>query len=166
MKIHPPSITVFIHARAFLSYVTPLCLLLGLQDPQPSTTATTSPQQQQGNSTKHQSQHVSSCHVDFIYRLALSLFACLLTVNSQNHSAGVQTCTPAQPVHPATAGPVVLRTQPRFSWYQAFLAAGLLLGFGASAAVFIKVFLISECLQSFQHTNWGIFISMLEIVPS
>ncbi|XP_066335519.1 peroxisomal membrane protein PEX14-like isoform X5 [Miscanthus floridulus] len=75
-------------------------------DPQPSTTATTSPQQQQ--------------------------------VNNQNHSAGVQTYTPAQPVHPATAGPVILRTQPRFSWYQAFLAAGLLLGFGASAAVFIK----------------------------
>jgi peroxin-14 len=42
-------------------------------------------------------------------------------------------------VQPAT-GPVVLRAQPNFSWYQAFLAAGLLLGFGASAAVFIKVF--------------------------
>ncbi|AQK79667.1 Peroxisomal membrane protein PEX14 [Zea mays] len=38
-------------------------------------------------------------------------------------------------MHPATAGPVV---RPRFSWYQAFLAAGLLLGFGASTAVFIK----------------------------
>ncbi|CAD6273397.1 unnamed protein product [Miscanthus lutarioriparius] len=74
-------------------------------DPQPSTAATTSPQQQ---------------------------------VSNQNQSAGVQTYAPAQPVHPATAGPVVLRTQPRFSWYQAFLAAGLLLGFGASAAVFIK----------------------------
>ncbi|AQK95772.1 Peroxisomal membrane protein PEX14 [Zea mays] len=74
-------------------------------DPQPSTTATTSPQQQ---------------------------------VNSQNQSVGVQAYAPAQPVHPANAGPVVLPTQPRFSWYQAFLAAGLLLGFGASAAVFIK----------------------------
>jgi len=90
----------------------------------------------------------------------------LLTVSNQNQSAGVQTYAPVQPVHPATAGPVVLRTQPRFSWYQAFLAAGLLLGFGASAAVFIKVFLISECLQSFPHTNWGIFISMLETFPS
>ncbi|KAK8457031.1 hypothetical protein SEVIR_3G118900v4 [Setaria viridis] len=58
--------------------------------------------------------------------------------NSQNQSTGVQTYAPVQSVLPGTAGPVVLRTQPRFSWYQAFLAAGLLLGFGASAAVFIK----------------------------
>jgi len=56
----------------------------------------------------------------------------------QNQSTGVQTYTPLQPLQPGTAGPVVLRTQPRFSWYRAFLAAGLLLGFGASAAVFIK----------------------------
>ncbi|KAL6624559.1 hypothetical protein ACP70R_031880 [Stipagrostis hirtigluma subsp. patula] len=57
--------------------------------------------------------------------------------NNQNQSTGVQTYAPVQSVQPA-AGPVVLRTQPRFSWYQAFLAAGLLLGFGASAAVFVK----------------------------
>jgi hypothetical protein len=75
---------------------------------------------------------------------------CLLAYSQQPESfAGVKTYTLAQPVHPATAGPVVLRTQPRFSWYQAFLAAGLLLGFGASDAVFIKVFLISEFLQTF-----------------
>nr|CAB3464215.1 unnamed protein product [Digitaria exilis] len=58
--------------------------------------------------------------------------------NSQNQYTGVQTYAPVQSVQPGTAGPVVVRTQPRFSWYQAFLAAGLLLGFGASAAVFIK----------------------------
>ncbi|XP_039799502.1 peroxisomal membrane protein PEX14-like isoform X6 [Panicum virgatum] len=58
--------------------------------------------------------------------------------NIQNQSTGVQTYTPLQSLQPGTAGPVVLRTQPRFSWYRAFLAAGLLLGFGASAAVFIK----------------------------
>ncbi|XP_062230436.1 peroxisomal membrane protein PEX14-like isoform X1 [Phragmites australis] len=57
--------------------------------------------------------------------------------NNQSQSAGVQTYAPVQSVQPAS-GPVVLPTQPRFSWYQAFLAAGLLLGFGASAAVFIK----------------------------
>ncbi|XP_008647885.1 peroxin Pex14 isoform X2 [Zea mays] len=56
-------------------------------------------------------------------------------VGSQNQSAGAQTYAPARSMHPATAGPVV---RPRFSWYQAFLAAGLLLGFGASTAVFIK----------------------------
>lgn len=54
----------------------------------------------------------------------------------------MQTYAPVQSVQPGTAGPVALRTQPRFSWYQAFLAAGLLLGFGASAAVFIKVFFV------------------------
>ncbi|KAG2625185.1 hypothetical protein PVAP13_3KG201200 [Panicum virgatum] len=58
--------------------------------------------------------------------------------NIQNQSTGVQTYTPVQSLQPGTAGPVVLRTQPRFSWYRAFLAAGLLLGFGASAAVFVK----------------------------
>ncbi|CAL4909926.1 unnamed protein product [Urochloa decumbens] len=58
--------------------------------------------------------------------------------NIQNQSPGVQTYTPVQSMQHGTAGPVVLRTQPRFSWYQAFLAAGLLLGFGASAAVFVK----------------------------
>ncbi|KAF8726936.1 hypothetical protein HU200_019422 [Digitaria exilis] len=58
--------------------------------------------------------------------------------NSQNQYTGVQTYAPVQSVQPGTAGPVIVRTQPRFSWYQAFLAAGLLLGFGASAAVFIK----------------------------
>ncbi|TVU18448.1 hypothetical protein EJB05_34549 [Eragrostis curvula] len=56
---------------------------------------------------------------------------------NQNQSTGLQTYAPVQSVQPAT-GPVVLRTQPRFSWYQAFLAAGLLLGFGVSAAVFVK----------------------------
>ncbi|KAL6864920.1 hypothetical protein ACP4OV_016071 [Aristida adscensionis] len=78
-------------------------------DPQPSTTATASPAQQASN---------------------------------QNQSTGVQTYAPVQSVQPAsgpvTAGPVVLHQQRRFSWYQAFLAAGLLLGFGASAAVFVK----------------------------
>ncbi|CAN6327064.1 unnamed protein product [Urochloa humidicola] len=58
--------------------------------------------------------------------------------NIQNQSTGVPNYTPVQSLQPGTAGPVVLRTQPRFSWYQAFLAAGLLLGFGASAAVFVK----------------------------
>uniref|UniRef100_A0A0A9CTW2 Peroxisomal membrane protein PEX14 n=2 Tax=Arundo donax TaxID=35708 RepID=A0A0A9CTW2_ARUDO len=62
--------------------------------------------------------------------------------NNQGQAAGVQTYAPVQPVQPATgpvaSGPVVFRTQPKFSWYQAFLAAGLLLGFGASAAVFVK----------------------------
>ncbi|PAN17684.1 hypothetical protein PAHAL_3G149500 [Panicum hallii] len=58
--------------------------------------------------------------------------------NIQNQSTGVQTYTPVQSLQPGTAGPVVLRRQPRFSWYRAFLAAGLLLGFGASAAVFVK----------------------------
>ncbi|KAM0859158.1 hypothetical protein ACQ4PT_047394 [Festuca glaucescens] len=33
---------------------------------------------------------------------------------------------------------VVAQQHPRFTWYRAFVAAGLLLGFGASAAVFIK----------------------------
>jgi peroxin-14/E3 ubiquitin-protein ligase SIS3 len=33
----------------------------------------------------------------------------------------------------------VSQQHPRFTWYRAFVAAGLLLGFGASAAVFIKV---------------------------
>jgi peroxin-14 len=33
---------------------------------------------------------------------------------------------------------VVSQQHPRFTWYRAFVAAGLLLGFGASAAVFIK----------------------------
>ncbi|CAN6340939.1 unnamed protein product [Urochloa humidicola] len=58
--------------------------------------------------------------------------------NIQNQSTGVPNYTPVQSLQPGTAGPVVLRMQPRFSWYQAFLAAGLLLGFGASAAVFVK----------------------------
>jgi peroxin-14/E3 ubiquitin-protein ligase SIS3 len=57
-----------------------------------------------------------------------------LQANNQNQSTGLQTYAPVQPA----TGPVVLRAQPNFSWYQAFLAAGLLLGFGASAAVFIK----------------------------
>jgi len=74
--------------------------------------------------------------------LALCRFACF-SASIQNQSTGVQTYTPLQPLQPGTAGPVVLRTQPRFSWYRAFLAAGLLLGFGASAAVFVKVFLIA-----------------------
>ncbi|OEL19694.1 Peroxisomal membrane protein PEX14 [Dichanthelium oligosanthes] len=58
--------------------------------------------------------------------------------NIQNQSTGVKTYTPVQSLQPGTAGPVILHTQPRFSWYRAFLAAGLLLGFGASATVFIK----------------------------
>ncbi|KAM0834791.1 hypothetical protein ACQ4PT_063355 [Festuca glaucescens] len=33
---------------------------------------------------------------------------------------------------------IVAQQHPRFTWYRAFVAAGLLLGFGASAAVFIK----------------------------
>ncbi|KAJ1261174.1 hypothetical protein BS78_09G007500 [Paspalum vaginatum] len=59
-------------------------------------------------------------------------------VSTQGQTTGGQTYAPVQSVHPAAAGPVVLHTQPKFSWYRAFLAAGLLLGFGASAAVFIK----------------------------
>ncbi|KAK3141021.1 hypothetical protein QOZ80_5AG0409020 [Eleusine coracana subsp. coracana] len=54
--------------------------------------------------------------------------------NNQNQSTGLQTYAPVQPA----TGPVVLRAHPKFSWYQAFLAAGLLLGLGASAAVFVK----------------------------
>ncbi|XP_051228030.1 peroxisomal membrane protein PEX14 isoform X1 [Lolium perenne] len=57
--------------------------------------------------------------------------------------------TQAQPPAPAAAAPlqtyaqpqsaiVVAQQHPRFTWYRAFVAAGLLLGFGASAAVFIK----------------------------
>lgn len=65
-------------------------------------------------------------------------------------SPSTQTQPPAAPVQPyasssvqPAAGPITLATaQPRFSWYRAFLAAGLLLGFGASAAVFIKKLLI------------------------
>ncbi|KAI4964640.1 hypothetical protein ZWY2020_060100 [Hordeum vulgare] len=41
------------------------------------------------------------------------------------------------------AGPIVVAApQPRLTWYRAFVAAGLLLGFGASAAVFIKKLLL------------------------
>ncbi|XP_062179811.1 peroxisomal membrane protein PEX14-like isoform X2 [Phragmites australis] len=66
----------------------------------------------------------------------------LLPHSSKNQSTSMQTYAPVQSLQPATspatADPVVLRPQPKFSWYQAFLAAGLLLGFGASASVFIK----------------------------
>uniref|UniRef100_A0A0D9WBP8 Peroxisomal membrane protein PEX14 n=1 Tax=Leersia perrieri TaxID=77586 RepID=A0A0D9WBP8_9ORYZ len=64
--------------------------------------------------------------------------------NSQNLSTLVQQpYAPAQPVTgPAPAGSIVLATQPKFSWYRAFIAAGLLLGFGASAAVFVKKLLL------------------------
>jgi peroxin-14/E3 ubiquitin-protein ligase SIS3 len=62
-----------------------------------------------------------------------------LQANNHNQSTGLlQTY---KPVQPATR-PVVLRAQPKFSWYQAFLAAGLLLGFGASATVFVKKLLL------------------------
>ncbi|VAH00068.1 unnamed protein product [Triticum turgidum subsp. durum] len=41
------------------------------------------------------------------------------------------------------AGPIVVAApQPRLTWYRAFIAAGLLLGFGASAAVFVKKLLL------------------------
>ncbi|KAM3405725.1 hypothetical protein ACQJBY_000003 [Aegilops geniculata] len=41
------------------------------------------------------------------------------------------------------AGPIVVAApQPRLTWYRAFVAAGLLLGFGASAAVFVKKLLL------------------------
>jgi hypothetical protein len=78
------------------------------------------------------------------------LFFFLLTANNHNQSTGLlQTY---KPVQPATR-PVVLRAQPKFSWYQAFLAAGLLLGFGASATVFVKVFFsftnLFACFETF-----------------
>ncbi|KAF6981556.1 hypothetical protein CFC21_000025 [Triticum aestivum] len=42
------------------------------------------------------------------------------------------------------AGPIVVAApQPRLTWYRAFIAAGLLLGFGASAAVFVKKILVT-----------------------
>ncbi|CAM0958939.1 unnamed protein product [Alopecurus aequalis] len=45
-----------------------------------------------------------------------------------------------QPVYRLPPGQMILADQhhPRFTWYRALVAAGLLLGFGASAAVFIK----------------------------
>lgn len=49
------------------------------------------------------------------------------------------------------AGPIVVAApQPRLTWYRAFVAAGLLLGFGASAAVFIKKLLLPR-LKSWIH---------------
>ncbi|KAF0924211.1 hypothetical protein E2562_008508 [Oryza meyeriana var. granulata] len=60
------------------------------------------------------------------------------TSNNQNQSTLVQ---PAQP-GPAPAGSIIVATQPKFSWYRAFVAAGLLLGFGVSAAVFVKKLLL------------------------
>lgn len=61
--------------------------------------------------------------------------------NNQNHSSTVvQPYAPRQPATPA--GSIIVATQPKFSWYRAFVAAGLLLGFGVSAAVFVKKLLL------------------------
>ncbi|KAG8084679.1 hypothetical protein GUJ93_ZPchr0010g8844 [Zizania palustris] len=66
--------------------------------------------------------------------------------NNQNQPTAVQPYAPVQPAQPATgpapAGSIVVSTQPKFSWYHAFITAGLLLGFGASAAVFVKKLLL------------------------
>uniref|UniRef100_A0A0E0KXE6 Peroxisomal membrane protein PEX14 n=1 Tax=Oryza punctata TaxID=4537 RepID=A0A0E0KXE6_ORYPU len=60
--------------------------------------------------------------------------------NNQNQSTVVQPYAPRQPATPA--GSIIVATQPKFSWYRAFVAAGLLLGFGVSAAVFVKKLLL------------------------
>lgn len=75
----------------------------------------------------------SYLHVDH-----MPCLACFAAANSQNHSSTVvQPYAPRQPATPA--GSIIVATQPKFSWYRAFVAAGLLLGFGVSAAVFVKV---------------------------
>ncbi|XP_015693310.1 peroxisomal membrane protein PEX14-like isoform X1 [Oryza brachyantha] len=61
----------------------------------------------------------------------------------QNQSTLVQ---PHAPVQSATAlapaGSIIVATSPKFSWYRAFVAAGLLLGFGVSTALFVKKLLL------------------------
>ncbi|KAF6986919.1 hypothetical protein CFC21_004611 [Triticum aestivum] len=50
---------------------------------------------------------------------------------------------PPQAYAQPAAGPIIVAApQPRLTWYRAFVAAGLLLGFGASAAVFVKKLLL------------------------
>ncbi|KAM3399244.1 hypothetical protein ACQJBY_004565 [Aegilops geniculata] len=50
---------------------------------------------------------------------------------------------PPQAYAQPAAGPIVVAAQqPRLTWYRAFVAAGLLLGFAASAAVFVKKLLL------------------------
>lgn len=63
----------------------------------------------------------------------------------------IQPAATAQTLQPAAAGPtgvvssVETLTQPRFHWYHAFLAVGLLAVSGAGTAVLIKVSTIFLC---------------------